>query len=109
MTYQSVNPYNGEILKTFDRLTDKQLESSLASAATCFESWRYTTFAERAVVVAKAAAILRAHIDEFARLATVEMGKLINESRDEVRLSADILDYYAKNAEEFLAPQHLKP
>ena len=109
MTYQSVNPYNGETLKTFDRLTDPQLESALASAATCFESWRHNTFAERAVVVAKAAAIMRVHIDEFARLVTLEMGKLINEARDEVRLSADILDYYAKNAEEFLAPQQLKP
>jgi succinate-semialdehyde dehydrogenase/glutarate-semialdehyde dehydrogenase len=109
MTYQSVNPYSGEILKTFDGLTDQQLESALATAATCFESWRHTIFAERAVVVAKAAAIMRAHIDEFARTVTLEMGKLINEARDEVRLSADILEYYAMNAEEFLASQHLKP
>ncbi len=109
MTYQSVNPYNGEILKTFDGLTDKQLESALATASTCFESWRHTTFAERAIVVAKAAAIMRSNIDELARTVTLEMGKLINESRDEVLLSADILDYYAINAEEFLAPQHLKP
>jgi succinate-semialdehyde dehydrogenase/glutarate-semialdehyde dehydrogenase len=109
MTYQSVNPYNGNILKTFDELTDKQLESALDTAATCFESWRHTTFAERAVVVAKAAAIIRSNIDELARTATLEMGKLINESRDEVSLSADILDYYAVNAKEFLAPQHLKP
>jgi succinate-semialdehyde dehydrogenase/glutarate-semialdehyde dehydrogenase len=109
MTYQSVNPYTGEILKTFDRLTDQQLETALASAATCFESWRHITFTERAVVVAKAAAIMRARIDEFARPVTLEMGKLINEARYEVSLSADILDYYAKNAEEFLAPQHLKP
>ncbi len=109
MTYQSVNPYNGKILKTFDELTDKQLESALASAATCFGSWRHTTFAERAVVVAKAATIMRVRLDEFARTMTLEMGKLINESRDEVLLSADILDYYAMNAKEFLAPQHLKP
>lgn len=109
MSYQSVNPYNGKVLRTFDGLTDAELESALDSAATRFESWRHTTFAERAVVVAKAANILRAHLDEFARTVTLEMGKRINESRDEVRLSADILDYYAKNAEAFLAPQHLNP
>jgi len=108
MSYQSINPYNGNILKTFENHSDKQIESALAAAATCFESWRYTTFAERAAVVAKAAAIMRVRIDEFARLATLEMGKLIGEARDEVTLSADILDYYAINAEEFLAPQHLK-
>lgn len=109
MNYQSVNPYNGNILKTFEGFTDNQLESALATASTCFESWRHTSFAERAAVASKAAAIMRARIDEFARTVTLEMGKLISEARDEVRLSADILDYYASNAEEFLAPHHLKP
>jgi succinate-semialdehyde dehydrogenase / glutarate-semialdehyde dehydrogenase len=109
MAYQSVNPYDGKILKTFEELTDKQLERALETAATCFESWRRTTFAERAVVVAKASAIMRARIDEFARPVTLEMGKLIDQARGEVMLSADIIDYYAKNAERFLAPEHLKP
>jgi succinate-semialdehyde dehydrogenase / glutarate-semialdehyde dehydrogenase len=109
MAYQSVNPYDGKILKTFEELSDKQLETALETAATCFETWRHTTFAERAVVVAKASAIMRARIDEFARPVTLEMGKLIDQARGEVVLSADIIDYYAKNAERFLAPEHLKP
>ena len=109
MTYQSVNPYDGKVLKTFEELTDKQLERALETAATCFETWRHKTFAERAAVVAKAAAIMQARVDEFARPVTLEMGKLIDEARGEVVLSADIIDYYAKNAERFLAPQHLKP
>ena len=62
-----------------------------------------------AAVAAKAAAILRARIEDFARPITLEMGKLIEESRGEVALSADILDYYAENAERFLAPQQLTP
>jgi acyl-CoA reductase-like NAD-dependent aldehyde dehydrogenase len=45
MAYQSVNPYDGKILKTFEELTDKQLETALETAATCFETWRHTTFA----------------------------------------------------------------
>src|SRR5580704_18015798 len=109
MAYRSVNPYDGKILKTFEELTDKQLERALETAATCFESWRRTTFAERAAVVAKASAIMRARIDEFARPVTLEMGKLIDQARGEVMLSADIIDYYAKNAERFLAPQLLQP
>ena len=60
-------------------------------------------------MAAKAAAIMRARIDEFARPVTLEMGKLIDQARGEVVLSADIIDYYAKNAESFLAPQHLEP
>src|ERR1700691_1546842 len=109
MAYQSVNPYDGKIMKTFEELTDEQLETALETAATCFETWRHTTFGQRAAVVAKAAAIMRARIDEFARPVTLEMGKLIDQARGEVVLSADIIDYYAKNAERFLAPEQLKP
>lgn len=107
--YQSVNPFNGKTLKTFKEHTDKQLESALKLAAICFEGWRRTTFSERALVAAKAAAIMRARVDEFARLVTLEMGKRLEESRGEVALSADIIDYYAINAERFLTPQKLSP
>ena len=55
MTYQSLNPATGKLLKKFDELTDKQLESKLATAAKCFETWQHKTYAERAVIVAKAA------------------------------------------------------
>lgn len=109
MTYQSVNPYDGKLLQTFAELSDSQLETALQTAATCFDSWRQMTFAERARIVAKAAAIMHSRVDEFARPVTLEMGKLLEQARGEVKLSADIIDYYAKNAECFLAPQLLKP
>jgi succinate-semialdehyde dehydrogenase/glutarate-semialdehyde dehydrogenase len=109
MTYQSLNPYDGKILKTFEELTDKQLEAAVHTADQCFETWRHTTFVERTAVLKRAAAILRSRVEDFARPITLEMGKLIEESRGEVALSADILDYYAGNAERFLAPQQLTP
>ena len=109
MAYQSLNPYDGKILKTFEELTDQQLEAAVHVAAQCFETWRHTTFAGRSTVVARAAALLRSRVEAFARLITLEMGKLLEESRGEVALSADILDYYAQNAERFLAPQQLTP
>lgn len=109
MTYQSISPYDGTILKTFEDLTEDQLETALETAAICFETWRRTTFTARAAVASEAAAIMRARVDEFARPVTLEMGKLIDEARGEVLLSADIIEYYAKNAERFLAPQHLAP
>ena len=109
MTYQSVNPYDGKILKSFDEMTDEQLETALATATACFETWRRKTFAERAVVVAKAASLLRARSDEFARPVTLEMGKLFAEAQAEVTLSAEILDYYAENGERFLTTDHLRP
>jgi succinate-semialdehyde dehydrogenase/glutarate-semialdehyde dehydrogenase len=109
MAYQSVNPNDGKVLNRFDELTDSQLEKSLAGADTCFQTWKHTTYAQRAVIVAKAAALLHAHVDDFAKLATLEMGKRIDEARGEVKFSADILAYYAKHAETFLAPLKLHP
>jgi succinate-semialdehyde dehydrogenase/glutarate-semialdehyde dehydrogenase len=109
MAYQSVNPFDGKTLRTFEEFTDERLETAIENAAACFETWRFTKFAERAEMVARAATILDARVDEFAHLVTMEMGKLIDQARGEVVLSADILEYYAKNAERFLAPQHLDP
>lgn len=109
MAYQSVNPYDGKTLKTFEQLTDKQLDEKLATAAACFETWRQKSYADRAVIVVKAAALMQAHVDDFAKLATIEMGKRIDEARGEVKFSGNILDYYAKNAESFLAPEKLNP
>jgi succinate-semialdehyde dehydrogenase/glutarate-semialdehyde dehydrogenase len=109
MPYQSINPASGKVLKNFKELTGSQLEKSLQLAASCYATWRNTTFTQRAAVASKAAAILRDRVDEFARPMTLEMGKRIEESRGEVEISADIIDYYAKNAERFLAPQKLKP
>ncbi len=109
MSYRSVNPLNGKILRIFDETTDEELEAALALAEACFETWRLRSFADRASVVSKAAALMRARIQEFARPVTLEMGKLIAQSRGEVSLSADIIDYYARNAEQFLSAVELEP
>lgn len=108
MAYQSTNPYDGKVLKTFDEISDALLEEKLKQATDCFENtWRTTSFAERKAVMARAAAIMREHSHEFAELITLEMGKLIQQSQGEVALSAAILDYYAEHAEAFLAPEKL--
>jgi succinate-semialdehyde dehydrogenase/glutarate-semialdehyde dehydrogenase len=107
--YESVNPFDGTTVKTFVPTTDEQLEAKIVTAQACYETWRHKTYAERAVVVNKAAELMHAQFDTFAHLATLEMGKRIDESRDEVNFSADILAYYAKNAERFLAPVKLNP
>ena len=109
MAYQSVNPNNGTVLKSFEQMTQAQLEKSLAAAEQCFQTWKHKSYAERAVILNKAAALLHAHVDDFAKLETLEMGKRINEARDEVKFSGTILAYYAEHAEDFLAPIKLHP
>jgi len=109
MAYQSVNPNDGKLTRSFEHLTDAQLDSALAMAHACFQTWKHIAFSERAAVLNKAARLLHKHVDDFARLATMEMGKRIEEARGEVRFSADILAYYAASAEDFLAPTILHP
>jgi len=109
MAYESINPYNNKLVKTFDELTDSQLEEKIVAATACYEVWKKKSYAERAKVIAKASKLMAADIDKYAKLSTLEMGKLIVESRGEVKFSSDILEYYAKNAEKFLAPVKLHP
>ena len=109
MEYQSINPYTGQSVKTFVQLTNEQLEAKIARSSSTYETWKKTSYAHRAAIIAKAAELMHAHVDKFARHATIEMGKLIGESRGEVNFSANILAYYAKNGERFLAPVKLNP
>jgi succinate-semialdehyde dehydrogenase/glutarate-semialdehyde dehydrogenase len=109
MTYQSLSPFDGKLIKGFDDISAAQYETKLAAAQTCFETWRHKTYAERAVIIAKAAQLLHEQADAFAHTMTLEMGKRIGEARGEVEFSSRILAYYAKNAERFLAPVKLNP
>jgi succinate-semialdehyde dehydrogenase/glutarate-semialdehyde dehydrogenase len=109
MTYQSVNPSSGKLVQRFEALTDAQLEEKIVTAQACFQTWKKTSYAQRAAILKKAAALLHAHVDDFARLATIEMGKRIDEARGEVKFSGDILAYYADHAESFLSPVRLNP
>jgi len=100
MPYQTVNLFNGELVRTFDGRTDQQMEQMLANADNTFrEIWSKKAVRDRAKIVGKAASLMLEQKEKFARLATLEMGKRIAESRGEVELSASILKYYAGNAE----------
>jgi succinate-semialdehyde dehydrogenase/glutarate-semialdehyde dehydrogenase len=102
--YQSLNPYSLEVVASFPDLDDAQIEAVLIAAQSAFEDWREQDIEARAAVLRRAAAALRADSNAHARLITQEMGKLICEAQDEVRLTADILDYYAEGAARMLAP-----
>src|ERR1700723_537661 len=109
MPYQTVNPFNGDVVRTFDEHGDQQMDQMLANADQTFRTiWSKKPVRDRAKIVGKAASLMLEQKEKFARLATLEMGKRIAESRGEIELSASILKYYADNAETFLAPRPLK-
>lgn len=108
MAFQTINPTTGEAGPEFPYLSDKEVFDALETADRCFhDDWRKRSVAERARIVGRAAEILREKRDEYQGYLTLEMGKVTRFGYMEVDLAADILAYYAKNAEQFLAPKPL--
>ncbi|WP_341990656.1 NAD-dependent succinate-semialdehyde dehydrogenase [Azorhizobium sp. AG788] len=107
MAYETINPYTGALLKTFADASDTEVTAAITRADAAFLSWRETSFAARAKVMQSAATLLRRDIDSYAKLLTLEMGKLFAEAKAEVELSANIFEYYAHHAERLLAPETL--
>src|ERR1700730_9202392 len=108
MPYTTINPATGELLATYDDISDPLLEAKLAAAQRAFETdWRARPVSDRARIVSRAAALLREKADEYAGYLTLEMGKRAGEARKEVESSASILDYYAKHAHAYLQPRPL--
>ncbi len=109
MAFQTINPFTGKEGKSFNEISTAELDEKLQKAATCFDTWRKTSFKERKQIIQKVADLMRERSDELATLITLEMGKRIKESNGEVELSASIYEYYANNAEDFLADTPLAP
>ncbi|MBB3173207.1 succinate-semialdehyde dehydrogenase/glutarate-semialdehyde dehydrogenase [Endobacter medicaginis] len=104
--YRTLNPATGKIEKSFETFSDATLAEKVDTAqAVWSQDWRRRTIADRAAVVERAAGLLRDGRERYARLISIEMGKVLKEAVGETALAADILSYYAKNAERFLAPR----
>jgi succinate-semialdehyde dehydrogenase / glutarate-semialdehyde dehydrogenase len=108
MAITTVNPATGETLKEFAPHGPEEIETRLARGARAFAAHRRTSFAERAGKMLRAAEILEARKEEFARLMTVEMGKPVRAAREEAAKCAWVCRYYAENAEEFLADEEVE-
>ncbi|MBV8638716.1 MAG: NAD-dependent succinate-semialdehyde dehydrogenase [Candidatus Eremiobacteraeota bacterium] len=108
MAYASTNPATGEVVAQFDSINNATLDLLIERANDAFQSWKDRPIAERAAVVGRAGELMRERSEEFAKLITLEMGKLINEARGEVKLASAILRYYGKNGGEFLKPKPLQ-
>ena len=102
---QTVNPATGEPGRAYAAHSIDDAKAAATAARAAFLDWRRTSFDERAVIIRKAAEILRALKDEFARLMTEEMGKTVTDGRAEVEKCAFHCDWFADHAEEYLADE----
>jgi len=105
MAIATVNPATGQLVKSFEPLSDSQIEEKLQRAADTFSKYRKVPFAERARMMLKAGAILESEKESYARIMTTEMGKTFRSAVDEAVKCAWVCRYYAENAERFLADE----
>jgi succinate-semialdehyde dehydrogenase / glutarate-semialdehyde dehydrogenase len=105
MAIASINPSTGQVLKTFEPLTNSEIEAKLQRSTEAFSTHRKVPFAERARMMFKAAEILENEKEKFARIMTAEMGKTFRSAVDEAVKCAFGCRYYAENAEKFLSDE----
>lgn len=85
--------------------TAQDVEERLSHAHAAFESWRHTTFSERARVLSSAAAILENERESFGKLMTQEMGKTLASAMAEAVKCASACRYYAEHGADFIASE----
>lgn len=106
-TIKSINPWSNELLQEFSPNSPQELEEKLSNAQQTFEYWKSVPLDQKASLMNTAARILQENKEEYARIISLEMGKVIKESRAEVEKCAWVCDFYAEKAAEFLAPEKL--
>ena len=105
MPIQSINPANGDVLRTFTPLTAEALQRKIAIAHAAFGQYAEVPLAHRALCMRKLATLLETETAELAALITAEMGKPITQSRSEILKCASVCRYYADHAARILAPE----
>ena len=105
MTFKSINPHNGKEIATYKEHTEKEVNDILEKSRVAFESWREIPVNERCKLLVNAGGVLRNNVEKYAKTMTLEMGKPISEARGEINKCAWVCDFYAENAERFLADE----
>jgi len=109
MAIATINPATGKRVKQFDELTPAEIEQRVRRAHDAFPVWSHTPLEERIKVVARAGQLLEQRKDDYGRLMTLEMGKLLTAAREEAAKCALGCRYYAEHAVEMLADEAVDP
>ncbi|MDP1621112.1 MAG: NAD-dependent succinate-semialdehyde dehydrogenase [Bacteroidales bacterium] len=99
---KSMNPATGEIIREYRDHSSKEVEQIIRQVHSTWLTWKETSFGSRSLLMMKAANILRENKEEYARLMTMEMGKIFRESMAEIEKCAWVCDFYAENAAKML-------
>jgi succinate-semialdehyde dehydrogenase/glutarate-semialdehyde dehydrogenase len=105
MALRSIDPTTGEEIARYEEDDASAVQAAIGVTAAAYERWRETSFAERAGVLRRAAALLKDEARSHAELMAREMGKPVLQGVAEAEKCAWVCRYYADHAERFLAPE----
>lgn len=105
MSLESINPATAECIQRYTEMTPEETAAAIDRTHAAWLDWRQTDFASRAGLMNRAAGIVRERTAELAALMTAEMGKPTTQARAEVEKCAWVCDFYAGEAEGFLAQE----
>jgi succinate-semialdehyde dehydrogenase/glutarate-semialdehyde dehydrogenase len=107
--YAVVDPKTGDVVREYPTATDEQIEQTLAAASKAYREWsKKSTVAQRADLIRRVAALHTERREKLAEIIHREMGKPLEQALGEVDFSAAIYEYYADNAEKFLADEPIE-
>ncbi|WP_432410637.1 NAD-dependent succinate-semialdehyde dehydrogenase [Rasiella sp. SM2506] len=101
--FRTINPATEEVIKEYTYMTPDEMETAIEKCHKAFTSWKLTSLKDRAAIIKKIGEGLMERREEFAKLMTQEMGKVIKQGFQEVKLCAGVCDYTAKMGVEELA------
>ncbi len=102
---KTINPATGDVIDTYDLMTDEEVKTAIRACHDAFESWRLVSLDDRADRIRAIGQALRDSKEDFAQLMTREVGKLIGDSRQEIELCAAICDFTAAQGPKDLADE----
>ncbi|MCK9220021.1 MAG: NAD-dependent succinate-semialdehyde dehydrogenase [Bacteroidales bacterium] len=105
---KSINPTNGEIIREYQEHTYTDVRLIIENAYQAWSDWKERSFESRSALIKKTAQALRDGKEQYARLMTLEMGKLLRESMAEIEKCAIVCDFYADHAAEILQDEEIK-
>src|SRR3989344_2428636 len=107
-SFISVNPTTGKVLKTYRYAPISELQTVFKQSQQAFLKWKTLSLADRIVFLSKVGKQLRNHNEAYARMITLEMGKLYTEAVAEVEKCALACDYFCDNASDFLKDEIIR-
>ncbi|MCS6808909.1 MAG: NAD-dependent succinate-semialdehyde dehydrogenase [Candidatus Kapabacteria bacterium] len=108
MVFQSIHPYDQQLVAEYPTMDDTSLQRRIEIASQGFTVWKRTSFQQRADLLKRLATLLQSHRDEYARLITMEMGKILREAQAEIDKCATACSFYAEYGESYVRKEVLE-